>query len=787
MNRLLYFRTILFLVIGFFANAQSIVWTGNASNNDFFDEGNWINSISNVVPISGTIDPGIALNMPLAINTVSSTITANGIISLGTGSLTISWAILTAETLSGGNITLNEGAYIELNSTNPLLNNTQVNFTSGLSWIKTLNYLPRSITVSKLSQIKINGNESVYKTNLRLDNYYQKGCIIRPSLPTTTTPLKIYDELNLLGTATGITVNTIHSGAAIANAMNNKTQSFVLKKGFMVTFAVESDGTGKSKNYIASEEDLVINALPRAIRNSISFIRVMPWNWVTKKGRTGTQTDLATSWRYQWNNTESSTLDWEYAPMAWGGGGANDAADIALYVGKYNSTHVMAFNEADNCFDQSGVFGNPKLCVIDEAVRLYQNLMKTGMRLVSPSGTEGAATGWLKEFHTKATAQDIRIDVIGVHWYDWGGSSNPSATPNADATQVFNRFKTYLTNVHNLYGLPIWITEFNANPYRSNAVQLAFMKLALPYLETLSYVERYNWFQPNPTPLDPNDNANLAGTGEFYTTRPAGAAILTEVGIAYRDQVSTPSIPEATIDEKNNLSLAEYPNVALKKIAAANSSFSTDYGATKAVDGDSITSASQWIVNFGTPADPNYVPLPAWLEVDLQGTFTIESFKITEFFRALKNFSFDVWDATLNAGSGGWKSVVAETANSATPLITVRAFSPVTTTKVRLYVNEHNSSNSIRLFELEVFGYASGTLGVKKYEKQPFSIYPNPVNKGEINVVGDQEIESIAVYNLSGAKINIPFENGKLSVSKLSAGIYFLRINNKYSIKFLKK
>jgi hypothetical protein len=786
MKNIITIKLIILLLLAVSSHAQTVIWTGNGANNDFFDEANWKNSVTELAPENNTIDAGQAINFQLQINNVAATINANGEIALGSGSLTISLAKLIAISFSGGNVSVNEGAYIDLSSTTPLLNAVQVNFTSGIAWIKTLNTSARSISASNLAQLKVNGTNAFYKTNLRLDNYYQNGCVIRPNLPTTTTPLKIYGELNLQGTETGITINTIHSGAAIANAMNNKTQSFVLKKGFMVTFAVENDGTGKSKNYIASEEDLVINALPRAIRNSISFIRVMPWNWATKKGRTGTQTDLATSWRYQWNNTESSTLDWEYAPMAWGGSAANDSGDIATYVGKYNSTHVMAFNEADNCNDQSGQFGNPKLCVIDEAVRLYKNLMKTGMRLVSPSGTEGAATGWLKDFHAKATAQDIRIDVIGVHWYDWGGS--PSSSPNADATQVFNRFKTYLTNVHNLYGLPIWITEFNANPYRSTAVQLAFMKLALPYLETLSYVERYNWFQPNPTPLIPDDNANQVGTGEFYTTRPAGSApILTDVGIAYRDQVSTPSIPEATTDEKNNLSLAEYPNVALKKIATANSSFSVDYGATKAVDGDSTTSVSQWIVNFGTPADVNYVPLPAWLKVDLQGTFTIESFKITEFFRALKNFSFDVWDTSLNAGSGGWKSVVAETANPATPLTTVRTFTPVTTTKVRLNINEHNSSSSIRLFELEVFGYVSENLGLNQYKKQPFAIYPNPVSKGELTINGEQEVKSVAVYSILGTKMNVSFENGKVSVGKLASGIYFIKINNEHTIKFLIK
>lgn len=776
------FRTLLLLFVGFFANAQTMVWTGNNSNNDFFDEGNWRDSVTDLPPNNGAIDTGVAINLALQINNVTSTINADGIIALGTGSLTVDFANLTATSFSGGNVTVNEGAYIELSGSSPLANSVTINFTSGISWVKTLNNSARIISLSGLPRIKVNGENSVYKTNLRLDNYYLKGCVIRPNL-NSTTPLTVYDSENRQGNSALITVNTIHKGDLIANSMNNRIESFLLKKGYMVTFADESDGTGSSKNYIASESDLVINTFPKLLQNSISFIRVIPWNWVTKKGRTSTGTDLNTSWRYQWNNNESSSTDIEYAPMAWTGSGADDDNDIALYIGKYNSTHVMAFNEADNCFDQAGQYGNPKLCVVDEAVRLYKNLMKTGMRLVSPSGTEGAATTWLKEFHTKATAQDIRIDVIGVHWYDWG--SNPSVNVNPTATQVFNRFKTYLTTVYNLYGLPIWITEFNANPYRSTAVQLGFMELALPYLETLPYVERYNWFQPNPTPADPNDNQFKVGPGEFYTTRPPGDAILTTVGTAYKNQVSTPAIPNATVDANNNLNLSTYPNIALNKTATANSYYSESNLPPKAVDGD-IT-ATQWFANFGVTTDANYTPLPAWIEVDLEGSYTIDSFRIIEASKALKDFNFEIWDGSLNSGAGGWSTVLSVTGNPASPLTTFKTIAPVTTTKVRLYITAHNSTNYLRLYELEVYGKLSETLDVKQFAKQPFSIFPNPTTNGIINIVGDQEVVLVEVYDLLGAKIKTTFENAKVSVQDLASGVYFLKINKQYSIKFIKK
>jgi len=778
MNRKILFRTTLFLLFGYIANAQDIVWTGSALNNDFFDEGNWKNSVTNVVPISGAINPGVAINLPLKINIVTTTITAIGEINLGTGSLGIGMANLTAQSFSGAGATvvINEGAYLELTDTTPFKSTTpkvQINFTSGIGWIKTTNYSARLVSISNLSQIKVNGNPSVYKTNLRLDNYYLKGCVIR-SNEATTSPLMVYDNSNLQGASGLIPVNTIHSADAIPGTMNNKIESFILKKGFMVTFAVENDGTGSSKNYIASESDLVINSFPKLLQNSISFIRVLPWNWVTKKGRNDTALDINTSWRYKWNPDEISTVNWEFAPMAWGHTSANDDSDVANFVGKYNSPYVMSFNEPDDCTAQSGQYGN--LCQTDVAVGYHKNLMKTGMRIVSPGGREEAPFGWLEEFYNKAKAKDIRVDVIAVHWYDWG--NNPVANPNPTALQVFNRFKAYLTNVHNLYGLPIWITEFNANPARSQAINAGFLALALPYLESLEYIERYCWFPYN------------TGT-HFYTTLDAGATTLSQVGTIYKNinnttpTDSTPSIPEATVNANNNLNLLTYPNIALNKAATANSTYSASYLPSNAVDGNITT--TQWFVNFGVSTEVSYTTLPAWIEVDLQGSYTIDSFRIIESSRALKDFTFEVWNTSLNSGAGGWTSALTVTGNTATPLTTYKDLTPVTTTKVRLYITGHNSTTYLRLLELEVYGKLAESLAIKKYEKQAFTLYPNPVTDGILNIIGEQEVDSVAVYNLLGAKMTTRFENNQVAVSDLALGVYFLTINNKYSFKFIKK
>ncbi len=527
------YTTAFLYLITLFCNSQDLIWTGNAGTKDFFDEANWLDTNSNLPPGPNTLNSNQVLNLNLIINNSSNGIIANGIINLGNGSLTITKSNITAEAVSGGTIEINIEAYVDLNSINPFQNNTNINFNSGIAWIRTKNLKGSDIQTKHLSQIKVNKQLAVYQGNLRLDNYYLNGTVIR-SNDLSTSPLTIYDDINLLGSHTNLSVDIIHRGSAIANNLDNRTESFILKKGYMITLSVLEDGTGKSKNYIASEEDLIINRLPNYLKNDISFIRVLPWNWVSKKGIGGNTSGLNNEWFYRWNNTGASSLDIEYAPMSWGFGGANDDGDIDIYKSKYKATHVMAFNESDNCNDQSGQYNN--LCDTNVAVSTYKNLMKTGLRLVSPSCRENAPFGWLKEFHDKANTQDIRIDVIGVHWYDWG--SNPANSPNADPNVVFNRFKKYLQRVYDLYGLPIWITEFNANPNRTNATNYGFMQLALPYLETLDYVERYAWFEPS------------SGVADYYNT---SSTALTNVGMFYKNQVTTPTIPQSTISADSNL------------------------------------------------------------------------------------------------------------------------------------------------------------------------------------------------------------------------------------------
>jgi hypothetical protein len=502
----------IFSLLAFNVNAQEYRWTGDSNNNDFFDELNWVEFITNNTPPENSINPGQPIGFLLYL---TCEIIADGEIILNeNGKIIITEGELNSEKISGfGEIILNNSAYLNLTDIYPLFEGISVHMNSNESWIRFYNLDPSSAFYYYHDNIFYDDQQLSYPENIRFDNYYNDGSVVRINSEEFSN-LAVFSENNFEGQSANIINNTVFKGGSIPNNLNDDVSSFKLKKGYMATFAENEDGTGKSKVFIASENDIIINILPEYLDNKISFIRVIPWNWVTKKGTAGDTESMNNNWFYKWSNNGSSDMSREYVPMAWGKGAADDLNDIEIFKQKYKSTHLLGFNEPDNCNDQSGQFGN--MCVVDTSLVYYKNLLKTGLRMVSPATRQGEVFSWLNEFNYKAENQEIRIDVIAVHWYDW--TSNPENSPNANPQDIYNRFVNYLENVYNLYGLPIWITEFNANRYRNEWVHRQFLQLALPYLEETEYIERYSFFPPVTDQADFFDeNNNYTQIGEFYS------------------------------------------------------------------------------------------------------------------------------------------------------------------------------------------------------------------------------------------------------------------------------
>jgi O-glycosyl hydrolase len=128
---------------------------------------------------------------------------------------------------------------------------------------------------------------------------------------------------------------------------------------------------------------------------------------------------------------------------------------------------------------------------VTEAVELWNQYvlpMKKscpGVRIGSPSISNGRhGFPWLVSFISALGGlQESGIDHIVLHFY-------------GPAVQAF---KDYVQQVHDAFGLPIWVTELactNWDPSSpvSEKEVLLFMKEAVEFLEETSYVERYAWF-----------------------------------------------------------------------------------------------------------------------------------------------------------------------------------------------------------------------------------------------------------------------------------------------------
>lgn len=335
--------------------------------------------------------------------------------------------------------------------------------------------------------------------------------------------LAIYDGQGQTGTSGTCATYTVYTGTAIPSSLDNSISSITLTKGYMATMAENENGTGNGYVFIAATSDINVN-LNASLNNKVSFIRVLPFTNVNKRGGGAANNSwistMNCAWFYDWGNSRSSTSSSEYVMMTWGKNAATNQTSIDGYIAKTDISHALSFNEPDNS-SQSNI-------AYSVAEPAYENMLRTGYRMGSPACQEqnsNTTSGWLYNFMSLANTNNARVDFIAIHWYDWGSYSSTHNT-SPDVNGVFTRFKNYVNAVHNLYHKPIWITEFNANPNTTLATQTGFMALALPWLEQQSFVERYAYFFPASFPP-------LDGSGN-----------LTTIGTAYKNQVSTVSITQ---------------------------------------------------------------------------------------------------------------------------------------------------------------------------------------------------------------------------------------------------
>jgi hypothetical protein len=146
------------------------------------------------------------------------------------------------------------------------------------------------------------------------------------------------------------------------------------------------------------------------------------------------------------------------------------------------TTALLGFNEPE-IPDQANMS-------VEEAVQLWRDVVvpvkrKFGLRLGSPSMSSdvGRSKPWLNSFLSQTQAQGgSEVDFVVVHWYG----------PH------FGDMRAFLEDMHHTYGLPLWVNEFACSTMGNGeapASQVgAFMREAVPWLDSCPWVERYAYF-----------------------------------------------------------------------------------------------------------------------------------------------------------------------------------------------------------------------------------------------------------------------------------------------------
>lgn len=411
--------------------------------------------------------------------------------------INVTGTVVTIDSYTDKEVIVDGATELHLTSTTPMANSV-VRLNSDDSWLYFDNLRPQQVIDSYLKNIYVNGMLASYRSNCRVA-IYRTGAVVIPHA-SSFNPLTVYKDQNFGGESTsGYALFTKYTSLG---AFDNSIRSFKLKKGYMATFATSSDGTGYSRVFIADTKDVEVPIIPDLLDKKISFIRVMQWEWVTKKGWCGSDPGeyipLNATWRYDWSAGGNTTAAVEYVPIRQNGGwpGWSDI-ESKPYV-----THVLGFNEPDHT-EQSNL-------TVSQALAQWPNMMKTGLRIGSPAVTNNS---WLYQFMDSCKAYNYRVDFVAYHAY-WGGKS---------PANWYNDLKAIYTRT----GRPLWITEWNnganwtsewwpADSLGRLQKQLTDVKAILQVLDTASFVERYsiyNWVEDKRAMVI---SGRLTPAGEYY-------------------------------------------------------------------------------------------------------------------------------------------------------------------------------------------------------------------------------------------------------------------------------
>lgn len=388
----------------------------------------------------------------------------------------------TVTALTNTTVTMTGRSALQVSGSGDPIPGCIIHLNSADAWVFFPNIQPSSVTSSLLGRFRVNGTPAATGTNTRVVQH-GTGAVVIPH-GNAFQPLEVFNGRYFTGISSKLSQYVEYDDASLG-AMANAIRSFKLKRGYMVTFAVNTSGTGASRCYIAQDGDIEVGRLPSSLESKISFVRVFPWRWVSKKGIGGNiEQYLNIRWLYNWNLDRTSPQNWEYVPIR-----QNQYWPGLDQDWKYRgATHLLGYNEPDKS-DQANMS-------ISTAISSWPDLLGTGLRLGSPATSDGGRSSWLYPFVEQADSAGLRVDFVAVHYY-W--CYNPS-DPNGAANQMYNFLKATYDQVKR----PIWITEWNNGANWTGcgdptyAQQAAAIQAMMEKLDSTPWVERYapfNWVE----------------------------------------------------------------------------------------------------------------------------------------------------------------------------------------------------------------------------------------------------------------------------------------------------
>lgn len=283
--------------------------------------------------------------------------------------------------------------------------------------------------------------------------------------------------------------------------VDNRISSFLLKRGYMAVVATDGGGQGTGKFYAATEADLLVN-LPADLNDKVSYMRILPWRWMSKRGWGGSDGGMMSTinayWNYEWEPTGASTDNREFVPMIKGRGQDKDFRWEEVRV-RGRQTHFLGFNEPESA--------NQGDLTVDEAIALWPKAQQLGLRLGSPARTDGnVGRDWLREFMQKAKANGYRVDFLCVHNYNRTNAAGLQSWLDAEHSYYEN---------NGWPDLPISLTEFqrDTGDIPTAAQHESYLAGVIPMLEGLDYLERYAYYNFNTAPSGSNNASLFNGDG----------------------------------------------------------------------------------------------------------------------------------------------------------------------------------------------------------------------------------------------------------------------------------